>query len=104
MTSSFRNTRFSNEILPSSRAIIIQSTGTVYFVSAEKEVHFPEHAHAEQWTIVVSGKCLLTMDGATRTYQQGDTYVIPGNKKHQITLCAVYAEVDYVDDPCDGEA
>lgn len=80
------------------------STGTVYFVSAEKEVHFPEHAHAEQWTIVVSGKCLLTMDGATRTYQQGDTYVIPGNKKHQITLCAVYAEVDYVDDPCDGEA
>ncbi len=41
------------------------STGTVYFVSAEKEVHFPEHAHAEQWTIVVSGKCLLTMDGET---------------------------------------
>lgn len=27
------------------------STGTVYFVSAEKEVHFPEHAHAEQWGV-----------------------------------------------------
>lgn len=24
------------------------STGTVYFVSAEKEVPFPEHAHAAQ--------------------------------------------------------
>ena len=31
------------------------STGTVYFVSADKETPFPEHSHAEQWTIVVSG-------------------------------------------------
>ena len=37
------------------------STGTIYFVSAEKEVVFPEHSHAG------------------------------------------YSEVDYVDDPRDGE-
>lgn len=79
------------------------STGTVYFVSAEKEVPFPEHSHAAQWTVVVSGKCYYTANGETKTYQQGDTYFIPAGQKHQITLCAGYAEVDYVDDPRDGE-
>ena len=79
------------------------STGTVYFVSAEKEVPFPEHAHAAQWTVVVSGKCLFTANGETKTYQQGETYFIPAGLKHQITLCPGYSEVDYVDDPLDGE-
>ena len=31
------------------------TTGTVYFVTAQKKVVFPEHAHAAQWTIVVTG-------------------------------------------------
>ena len=79
------------------------STGTIYFVSAEKEVPFPEHAHAAQWTVVVSGKCLFTANGETKTYQQGETYFIPAGLKHQITLCPGYSEVDYVDDPLDGE-
>lgn len=80
------------------------STGTVYFVSAAKEVPFPEHAHAAQWTIVVSGECRFTANGTTTVYRQGDTYFIPAGLKHQITLCPGYAEVDYVDDPQDGEA
>ena len=79
------------------------SVGTVYFIAAEKEIHFPEHSHAAQWTIVVNGKCLFTANGETRVYQQGDTYFIPAGLKHQITLCPGYAEVDYVDDPRDGE-
>lgn len=77
--------------------------GTIYFVRAEKDIEFPEHSHAEQWTVVISGKCTLTMNGETRTYQQGDTYLIPSGVKHQITLHAGYSEVDYVNDPHDGE-
>jgi len=77
------------------------STGTVYFVSASKEVVFPEHAHAAQWTIVVSGSCTFTADGKTMTYGAGETYFIPAGLKHQITLHAGYSEVDYVDDPND---
>ena len=75
--------------------------GTVYFVSADKETPFPEHSHAEQWTIVVSGACRVTMNGETRVYRKGDTYRLPANVPHQITLGAGYAEVDYVDDPND---
>ena len=77
------------------------STGTVYFVSADKETPFPEHSHAEQWTIVVSGECRVTMNGETKIYRKGDTYRLPANVPHQITLGAGYAEVDYVDDPND---
>ena len=77
------------------------STGTVYFVSASKDVAFPEHAHAAQWTVVVSGECRFTANGETCTYKKGDTYYIPAGLKHQITLCAGYSEVDYVDDPND---
>lgn len=78
-------------------------TGTVYFASTSKEVVFPEHAHAAQWTIVVSGECHLTIDGKTTTYKAGETYLIPANTPHQITLGAGYSEVDYVDAPSDGE-
>lgn len=77
------------------------STGTVYFVSAEKEVVFPEHSHAAQWTIVVTGSCSFTANGETKIYKAGDTYLIPAGLKHQITLHAGYSEVDYVDDPND---
>ena len=79
------------------------STGTVYFVSAAKEVVFPEHAHAAQWTIVVSGSCTFTADGKSKVYSAGETYFIPAGLRHQITLHAGYSEVDYVDDPQDGE-
>ena len=48
-------------------------------------------------------KCLFTANGETKEYKQGDTYFIPADLKHQITLCAGYSEVDYVDDPNDGE-
>lgn len=78
-------------------------TGTIYFVSAEKEVVFPLHNHAAQWTIVISGSCTFTANGETKTYNTGETYFIPAGLKHQITLHAGYSEFDYVDDPLDGE-
>ena len=77
------------------------STGTVHFVRAEKEIAFPVHAHAEQWTIVVTGECRFTMNGKTEIYKAGDTYTIPAGVSHQITMSAGYSEFDYVDDPND---
>ena len=79
------------------------STGTVYFVSAEQDVPFPAHKHAAQWTVVVSGECVFTAEGKSTTYKKGDTYFIPAGLEHQITLKAGYSEVDYVDDPHDGD-
>ena len=72
--------------------------GTVYFVSADKEIYFPEHAHGYQWSVVVAGSCRLTMNGRTYTYRKGDTYAIPAGMPHQLTLGAGYAEGDYTFD------
>ncbi|HAR79564.1 MAG TPA: cupin domain-containing protein [Succinivibrionaceae bacterium] len=77
--------------------------GTMWFVTAHKEVVFPEHTHAEQWTIVLSGKCSYTANGVTTVYKKGDTYTIPDHTPHQLTLHKGYSEVDYVDDPFDGD-
>lgn len=79
------------------------SQGTIFFIEAQKEIEFPEHAHEEQWTVVLSGKCTLTINGETKTYQQGDTYLIPKGVKHKITLHEGYSEVDYITNPQDGK-
>ncbi len=79
------------------------STGTIYYVYAAKEVAFPRHSHAAQYTIVVSGECKFSANGETKIYKKGDTYLIPEGLEHQITLGAGYAEIDYVDDPKDGD-
>lgn len=73
--------------------------GETYFVYAEKEIPFPEHAHGAQWTVVLSGKCDFTSGGKTTTYSKGDTYLINEGQKHQITLYPGYAEMDYVLNP-----
>ena len=72
------------------------ASGETYFVIAEKEIVFPEHAHGAQFTMVVSGECDFTADGRTVTYRKGDSYFIPAGKKHQITLHPGYAEMSYV--------
>ena len=74
---------------------------TIYYVETEQEVTFPEHKHAEQFTIVVNGFCELTIDGKSTRYEKGDSYSIPADTLHTIYLSAGYAEVDYVDDPND---
>lgn len=73
----------------------ISETGETLFVYAEKEIVFPEHAHGAQFTAVISGECDFTADGKTTTYRKGDTYYIPTGMRHQITLHAGYAEMDY---------
>lgn len=78
-------------------------SGTIYFVKAQKEVKFPRHSHKAQFTSVLSGSCTLEINGECKTYKKGDTYIIPADTLYQITLHAGYAEMDYVDDPNDGE-
>ena len=77
--------------------------GTMYFVTAHEEIEFPVHSHAEQWTVVLSGVCTYTANGETKVYKKGDIYTIPTNTPHKITLHKGYSEIDYVDDPNDGE-
>ena len=77
--------------------------GTIYFVAAHKDISFPKHSHAEQYTVVLDGEARLTINGQTSVYKKGDIYTIPAGAPHTITLMKGYAEFDYVNDPFDGE-
>ena len=70
--------------------------GMVYFVHAEKEIKFPTHQHAKQWSVVIEGECMLEIDGISKTYKKGDTYEIPANTPHTITMYAGCAEIDFL--------
>ncbi|MCR5536745.1 MAG: hypothetical protein K6F05_04945 [Succinivibrio sp.] len=44
--------------------------GTMRFVTAHQEVVFPEHSHAEQWTVELKGTCSYTANGVTTVYKK----------------------------------
>ena len=57
-----------------------------------------EHAHGDQWGVVIAGRLDLTVNGETRTYGQGDAYFIPAGTPHSARLHAGFRAVDYFAD------
>lgn len=52
----------------------------------ERGTVVPAHSHMhEQCGYVLSGKLTLTIDGQETTFDQGDTYSIPGDVLHMAT-------------------
>jgi quercetin dioxygenase-like cupin family protein len=56
-------------------------------------VDVPEHAHAEQWEFVVSGKVDLHIDGITISHQAGDNFFVPADVPHSARVYAGYRAV-----------
>ena len=73
-------------------------SGQVLFKEAETEVTLPEHAHGEQWGVVVDGRLELTIDGFTRLYMRGDFYSIPAGKRHRTRVFPGFKAVDHFED------
>lgn len=69
----------------------------IIFMSFEKEVELPEHAHAGQWGIVLEGSIELVIGGVKNTYQKGDRYFIPAGVPHFGRIFAGYADMTYFD-------
>ena len=60
---------------PGARGWLIQGEKTqVVFAEFGADLEVPEHAHAEQWEFVVSGRVELRMQGETREYGTGDNF------------------------------
>ncbi len=66
---------------------------TSAYVLLKKDAVVPEHSHIhEQWTHVIEGKLLFTLDGERKLLTAGMTAFIPSNTPHSakaITLCKV---------------
>jgi len=67
-----------------------QEDGEVVFVHFEKETVVPEHAHGEQWEIVLEGSVEMTMNGETRNYGKGESFHIPASVPHSGLVHAGY--------------
>lgn len=69
----------------------------VAFVRFEKETVVPEHSHAAQWELVVTGEVRLSVEGAERTYREGQSFYIPEGAVHGAVVGAGYRAVIFFD-------
>lgn len=65
------------------------------FMQFSQDVLLPEHAHADQWGIVLEGQIELCIGGDVRTYQKGDRYYIPAGVTHAGKIFAGYADITF---------
>lgn len=54
----------------------------IVFFDIEPIGEVSEHSHGAQWGIVIDGEMDLTIGGTTKTYKNGDSYVIPEGVLH----------------------
>jgi quercetin dioxygenase-like cupin family protein len=65
----------------------------VAFIRFDQDIVVPEHAHATQWEIVLSGEVELTVGGCTRSYRAGESFCIPAGEPHGAHVKAGYRAV-----------
>jgi hypothetical protein len=78
--------------------LVQNPSGQVLFNESSIALEVPEHAHGEQWGVVIDGSIDLTIDGETRTYRPGDTYFIANGKPHSAKIHAGFRAVDFFAD------
>lgn len=71
----------------------------IIFMEFEEDVILPEHSHAAQVGIVITGKIELFINGELKTYEKGDVYYIPSGVKHSGKIYAGYSDVTFFDEP-----
>ncbi|KMY66704.1 hypothetical protein AAU61_16510 [Desulfocarbo indianensis] len=60
----------------------------------------PEHAHGDQWGVVLAGEMEFTVAGQTRHCQTGDSYFVPAGAMHgaktlsDCRILEVFADAD----------
>ena len=81
------------------RGWLLQSeAGQVLFNESDVEVAVPEHAHGDQWGVVISGQIELTIGDRTQTFGRGDSYHIANGTPHQARIFPGFRAVDYFSD------
>jgi len=69
----------------------------VVFIRFNEDTVAPEHSHAAQWELVVSGELRLNVDGIEYTYTEGQSFHIPAGAVHGARVSAGYMAVIFFD-------
>jgi quercetin dioxygenase-like cupin family protein len=81
--------------LPGVRAWILGGQGRqVAFFEIEPIGAIPEHAHEEQWGVVVEGEMDFTVGGVTRRLRAGDSYHVPAGAPHSANFLTRFRAID----------
>jgi len=67
----------------------------IIFMEFGQDVELPEHAHGEQWGIILEGKVDFTIGDHRRTYLKGDRYFIPDGVSHHGHIYAGLTVVEF---------
>jgi mannose-6-phosphate isomerase-like protein (cupin superfamily) len=82
---------------PGHRGWLLQGdAGQVLYHEADTEVEQPEHAHGEQWGVVLRGRIEVTIEGRIRVFTRGDVYHIPSGARHRVHLFPGFRAVDHL--------
>lgn len=71
----------------------------VYYLTAERDLDYPGHAHAAQFAVVLEGQVDITTSEGTKSYTKGDRYCLPTGTEHCVKLHAGFAEMAFLNDP-----
>ena len=95
-------TRFAEAAVPFAgvKAWMVQGErNQVIFAEFSEEVEVPEHAHLEQWEIVLSGSVLLRMNGQEKEFRAGESFFIPAGTPHSARVNAGYRAIIVFNEP-----
>jgi quercetin dioxygenase-like cupin family protein len=70
----------------------------IVFFEIEPIGKVAEHSHGPQWGIVIEGTMELTIDGAIKTFNKGDSYYIPDGVLHSAVFKSKTWVMDYFAD------
>lgn len=70
----------------------------VAFLHFTEDTVVPEHSHAAQWELVVSGEVELTVAGRPQTRRAGESFYIPAGTAHSALVKAGYCAVIFFDE------
>jgi quercetin dioxygenase-like cupin family protein len=79
---------------------IRSDAGLAVFFRFHQDMTIPPHSHGPQWGTVLAGEVAVTIDGQTRRYHPGETYLIGDGVVHAVQLLAgtvafdVFADAD----------
>jgi quercetin dioxygenase-like cupin family protein len=74
-------------------------THQILFMTFDRDLDLPEHAHGAQLGIVLEGRIDLVIGGVRRRFARGDRYFIPAGVRHSARIYAGYADVTFFDEP-----
>ena len=71
----------------------------VVFTFFDRDVHIPEHTHAEQLEIVLEGEVELFSDGERKRYVKGERFFIPAGRPHSADVKKGYKALIVFNEP-----